>query len=117
MEECFNTPDIVLLCDKEQFIIDTKWKNIGNNKPSIHDLRQMYVYNEYWKSSKSLLLYPSSNDDFDGYIRFVSLDNTADQHKCGLGKVSIFKDCNTLLNDQIGSKILNWIMNEDKIRV
>lgn len=110
-------PDIVLLCDKEQFIIDTKWKNIGNNKPSIHDLRQMYVYNEYWKSSKSLLLYPSSNDDFDGYIRFVSLDNTADQHKCGLGKVSIFKDCNTLLNDQIGSKILNWIMNEDKIRV
>lgn len=110
-------PDIVLENDEEQFIIDTKWKNIGNDKPSTHDLRQMYVYNEYWKSSKSLLLYPSNNDDFDGYIRFVALDNTADQHKCGLGKVSIFKDCNTLLNDQIGSKILNWIMNEDKIRV
>ncbi|MDR3023462.1 5-methylcytosine restriction system specificity protein McrC [Chryseobacterium sp.] len=109
-------PDIVLVSNKEQFIIDTKWKNIDNNKPSTHDLRQMYVYNEYWESKKSLLLYPSNNDDFDGYVNFVALDNT-DNHTCGLGKVSIFKDCNKLLNDQIGSKILNWIINDDKIRV
>ncbi|ROI06568.1 restriction endonuclease [Chryseobacterium sp. G0240] len=102
-------PDIVLVSDKEQFIIDTKWKNIGSNKPSTHDLRQMYVYNEYWKSNKSLLLYPSNNDNFNGYICFVALEGSDNHHRCGLGKISIFKDCNKLLNDQIGSKILKWL--------
>ncbi|MDQ1854911.1 McrC family protein [Chryseobacterium sp. WLY505] len=102
-------PDIVLENDDEKFIIDTKWKNIGNDKPSTHDLRQMYVYNEYWKSNKSLLLYPSNNDDFHGYIRFGLLEGSDSQHHCGLGKVSIFKDCNKILNDQIGAKILGWV--------
>ncbi len=102
-------PDIVLENDDEQFIIDTKWKNIGNDKPSTHDLRQMYVYNEYWKSNKSLLLYPSNNDDFNGYKGFVMVDGADGNHKCGLGKISIFKDCNKILNDQIGVKILKWI--------
>lgn len=102
-------PDIVLVSGKEQFIIDTKWKNIDNNKPSIHDLRQMYVYNEYWKSNKSLLLYPSNHDDFDRYINFVALNDNNEHHKCGLGKISIFKDCNKILNDQIGAKILEWV--------
>lgn len=57
-------PDIVLKRkldnNKEDIlIIDTKWKNIDQYQPSTHDLRKMYVYNEYWKSSRSLLLYPS----------------------------------------------------------
>lgn len=102
-------PDIVLENDDELFIIDTKWKNIGNDKPSTHDLRQMYVYNEYWKSNKSLLLYPSNNHDSHSYIRFELLEGSDSQHHCGLGKVSIFKDCNKILNDQIGSKILEWV--------
>ena len=47
-------PDIVLKKGDSTFIVDAKWKNIASNKPSTHDLRQMYVYNDYWKSDKAI---------------------------------------------------------------
>ena len=46
---------------EETFVIDTKWKIIDPKKPGDDDLKQMYAYNMYWNSSKSMLLYPSSN--------------------------------------------------------
>lgn len=43
-------PDIILKKNDEVIlVIDTKWKNIDQSQPSTHDLRQMYVYNDYWK--------------------------------------------------------------------
>lgn len=86
-------PDIVLVKKnhenkKEILIIDTKWKNIDYSEPSIHDLRQMYVYNEFWESTRSLLLYPSSNT----YLHpdhFITYEDR--KHSCSLGKISIFK--------------------------
>ena len=100
-------PDIVLKKQiegkMETVIIDTKWKNIDQSQPSTHDLRQMYVYNEYWESRKSLLLYPSNIDGLDDFKSFDSI--TADpHHQCGLGKVSVLKDGK--LDDRIGIKIL-----------
>jgi 5-methylcytosine-specific restriction enzyme subunit McrC len=35
-------------------IIDTKWKIPENNKPTDSDLKQMYIYNEYWKSRNAI---------------------------------------------------------------
>ena len=100
-------PDIVLKKQiegkMETVIIDTKWKNIDQSQPSTHDLRQMYVYNDYWESRKSLLLYPSNIDGLDDFKSFDSI--TADpHHQCGLGKVSVLKDGK--LDDRIGIKIL-----------
>ncbi len=47
-------PDIVIENDKkETFIVDTKWKNIDYSKPSTQDLRQMYVYNDYWEMKQN----------------------------------------------------------------
>jgi 5-methylcytosine-specific restriction enzyme subunit McrC len=101
-------PDIVLIKDTHTFIIDTKWKNIDDSDPSTNDLRQMYVYNEYWDSKKALLLYPSSNQSeqipFEG---FVPIDGKTN-HKCGIGKISIFTDDDKKLDDTIGSTILKW---------
>ena len=74
-------PDILLVKDDERFIIDTKWKNMDYNKPSTDDLRQMYVYNEYWNSRKSLLLYPSNQSDFKGFVEFVKLSEN-EHHQC-----------------------------------
>ena len=98
-------PDILLIKGGERFIIDTKWKNMDYSKPSTDDLRQMYVYNEYWNSRKSLLLYPSNQSDFKGFVEFVKLSEN-DHHQCGLGKISVLKEDGSLDTD-IGGKILD----------
>lgn len=101
-------PDIVVKKNKQTFIIDTKWKNIGYNNPNTNDLRQLYVYNDYWKSGKAMLLYPSEKEkkpDFDCFEK-ISED---EHHKCGLGKISVFKEDEETLNDTIGTTILSWL--------
>ncbi|WP_185204777.1 McrC family protein [Chryseobacterium sp. C3] len=100
-------PDIVLEkkindTEKEILVIDTKWKNIEQSQPSTHDLRQMYVYNEFWKSTRAMLLYPSQITSLHSE-RFILFDDN--KHSCSLGKVSIF-DADTL-DALIGEKILN----------
>lgn len=99
-------PDVVLVRGDDTFIIDTKWKNIDYSDPSIHDLRQMYVYNDYWKSTKALLLYPSNKNNYPVFDRFKR--DPDNHHRCGLGKISIFKRGETVLNDKVGEEILGW---------
>lgn len=111
-ESNYIRPDIVIKKnDNVKLIIDTKWKNIDQSLPSIHDLRQMYVYNEYWASSYALLLYPASSNDL-GMHRFKSfvpiLDR--DSHHCMMGKVSVLNS-NGSLNESIGNDILLSIEN------
>jgi 5-methylcytosine-specific restriction enzyme subunit McrC len=100
-------PDIVLEKktddNLETFIIDTKWKNIDNSEPSTHDLRQMYVYNEYWNSNKAMLLYPSNLQSVNN-TEFTPFTNN--KHACSLGKISVFK--NDILNTKIGEEVLEW---------
>lgn len=113
-------PDIVIENGKEIFVIDTKWKNIDYSRPSTHDLRQMYVYNEYWGASKAMLLYPSNSNNCNKFIKYedTKIDKYAlindshelsEQHQCSVGTISIF-DNDNLLDDSIGNKILNWFM-------
>lgn len=103
-------PDIVIEKgideEKETFIIDTKWKNINDTPPSTQDLRQMYVYNDYWDSKKAMLLYPSNTTQEIKEDDFIRYDNK--KHSCSLGKISIFKNGSDLLNDAIGDDILKW---------
>ena len=86
---------------EEVLIIDTKWKNIDYSEPSIHDLRQMYVYNEFWESPRALLLYPSPNTNLS-LEKFITFEEKA--HACSLGKISIFKK--DKLDVAIGEEVL-----------
>jgi 5-methylcytosine-specific restriction enzyme subunit McrC len=102
-------PDIVIEKADETFIIDTKWKNINGTKPSTDDLRQMYVYNDYWKSTKAMLLYPSNTTTFTkaDFIPFNKITEIK-HHECGLGKISILAADNKTLDKEIGNTILGW---------
>ena len=94
-------PDIVVKKPEQVFVIDTKWKNIQNFKPSTQDLRQMYVYNEYWESVQSMLLYPATATaapDFRNY--------KGKEHKCAVGRLNIIEDGK--LKADIGREILYW---------
>lgn len=107
-------PDIVIEKGTETFIIDTKWKNMNGNNPSTNDLRQMYVYNDYWKSYKAMLLYPSNKSNFTEFIEFEKNSSKHTQHKCGLGKISIFNSDEMSINVTIGNDIITWFTNEKK---
>lgn len=101
-------PDIVLKKNDEVvLIIDTKWKNIDQSQPSTHDLRQMYVYNEYWIGKKSLLLYPSNENSLESFYGFEKI-KANDNHQCGLGKISVLNSFGQL-DDSIGIKLFNII--------
>ncbi|MXN92860.1 restriction endonuclease [Flavobacterium sp. Sd200] len=105
-------PDIVITKNEtEVFIIDTKWKNIHYSVPSTHDLRQMYVYNDYWKSNCAILLYPHYTTRKPDFKSFENIkENKESHHQCGIGKISIFKPDSNVLNENIGTEILNWFI-------
>ena len=64
-------PDLVLTTPKgEQVVIDTKWKLIRDGRPSDADLKQMFVYNLYWQTDRSILLYPGAETWSGDWGRF-----------------------------------------------
>lgn len=101
-------PDIVIQHNNDRYIIDTKWKIIEENKPADDDLKQMFAYNLYWDSEKSLLLYPRTNQsdtDFGDYHFKVRSSN-----QCKLGFVDLVvgdkKIDNQLIAQQVLAKII-----------
>ena len=104
-------PDIVVTRTAESttttFVIDTKWKvlDASHPKPSDGDLKQMFVYNEYWAASHSMLLYPTTFERQEVMGHFWSQDESGDKiHSCKLAFVSVLEDGGTL-NLKIGESI------------
>ncbi len=91
-------PDIVITKKqgdtKEVFVIDTKWKVIDYRNPSDDDLKQMYAYNIYWNSSKSMLLYPKIQEFPEKFGTFhKGRDNG---NACKLGFINVLDDTGKL---------------------
>lgn len=69
-------PDIVIRYNNKCIaVLDTKWKCPKDGKPSDADLKQMYVYHEYWKTERTALLYPGNTNKTDGAFYNVASSN------------------------------------------
>jgi 5-methylcytosine-specific restriction enzyme subunit McrC len=120
-------PDIVLSKLEKTLIIDTKWKLPEFDIPDDSDLKQMFMYNEYWGNANAVLLYPKSGEN-DGNIVFkpgkfipggrVSepVDSNNDlvdyRHLCGIMKASVIS-INGNLNTEFGKTMVEYIHEKE----
>lgn len=104
-------PDIVINKGEEDaFVLDTKWKNIGNKNPSPDDLRQLYVYHEYYKAKRVALIYPGP--DFIKQGRFYNPDKEISKKECSVISIPANRNIQSWQED-IGRKIFdNWLRND-----
>ena len=80
-------PDLVLKNDNGITVVfDTKWKNIGFKNPSSEDLRQMYVYHEYFDAEKVALVYPGEGNQISG--KYYTTSNGVSDNECSVLKIS-----------------------------
>ncbi len=94
-------PDIIVEKDGEEFVIDTKWKNLSNSKPTIEDLRQIFAYNEYWNKKDGgkgggILLYPEVNGLEPEFASYKEKD-----HFCKIEFIQVYD------NENFAEEIIN----------
>jgi 5-methylcytosine-specific restriction enzyme subunit McrC len=90
-------PDILIKKLNENYaVLDTKWKNLNGYNPSPEDLRQMYVYHEYYGAKQVALVYPGS-DSFKTSGSYLH-PNTSEE---------LNKEC-SIINLSVESNIRQW---------
>lgn len=104
-------PDLVVIRrngdTSTTFVIDTKWKVLDSRypRPTDDDLKQMFVYNEYWSAGHSMLLYPTTYEREEVMGHYWSQDEEGEKiHSCKLAFVSVLGDDGNL-NLNIGRSI------------
>lgn len=107
-------PDIIItnIINKKIFILDTKWKLLPFNIPADDDLKQMYVYNEYWQSRMAILVYPHSfyttlPECHTGF--FNKKHNSSATHGCGIMKISVLNENSNSLDKSIGKRMHDYL--------
>lgn len=118
-------PDIVLNRDQKTLIIDTKWKIPEDDIPGDADLKQMFMYNEYWDNANAILFYPTDSGEItieQGIFvpggRAVQVQNNT-RHKCGVLKASVLstnhKDNEPVLDSAFGDNIFRKLEEQGLI--
>ena len=102
-------PDIVLNEGKKNCIVlDAKWKSLCGYNPSLEDLRQMYVYMQFYATQKVALIYPGikSNIQSGTYYQETSLE--LGNRECCVISTAVNKDIRSW-QKQLTEQIMNWV--------
>lgn len=83
-------PDIVVNKDKKDCIVlDTKWKNLDGYNPSPEDLRQLFVYHEYYHAKKVALVYPGDERMQKDGVFIKTSESENEDRMCSLLPVKV----------------------------
>ncbi|MEM6316869.1 MAG: hypothetical protein AAF960_04325 [Bacteroidota bacterium] len=109
-------PDLVVQVDDTIFVLDTKWKLLSSNprtgkQPPIEDLKQLYIYCQYFSASKGILLYPKVSDAQKNTspIPFQSFDSGENKVKGQVLFLPILKE-DGMLNRRLGAEIFERLV-------
>jgi 5-methylcytosine-specific restriction enzyme subunit McrC len=102
-------PDIVVNKDsKNCVVLDTKWKNLNGYNPSPDDLRQMYVYHEYFGAQKTALVYPGEGAETKGTYSIKDEKSIDQKRKCYIIPVNVESNIK-IWQKNIAKKFSQWI--------
>lgn len=100
-------PDILLHFNNKNYVLDTKWKVLKSNSPSIEDLKQLYIYCQYFDAQNGVLLFPNvyDLDNTDALPFHSTTDNAVTRN----GQIMFLEivDKNGVLNKSMASELLN----------
>lgn len=83
-------PDIVINKGKPDCIVlDTKWKNLNGYNPSPDDLRQLYVYHQYYKARKVALIYPAAEQSISSGKYLRPKDSEVSEKECSIISLTV----------------------------
>jgi 5-methylcytosine-specific restriction enzyme subunit McrC len=103
-------PDIYIETDNGNIVLDTKWKNLNGYNPSPDDLRQMYVYHEYFDAKKVALVYPGNSENSKAGT-YLKKDGEHDDKICSVVLINVKNDIKEW-QQEIGEVIKQFV---DKI--
>ncbi|GGC89339.1 hypothetical protein GCM10011508_15780 [Flavobacterium lutivivi] len=86
-------------------VLDTKWKNLNGYNPSPDDLRQMYVYHEYFDAEKVALVYPGDSSKGRKGNYFDTKENQVGSKQCSVILIDVeetIKEWQRKIIEQIG---------------
>lgn len=99
-------PDILITKENQKnIVLDTKWKNITGKNPSPEDLRQMYIYHNYFNANKVALVYPGDNTIKNGL--YFDPNETLSNIMCSVIKIDINRSI-SVWQKEICKQILDW---------
>lgn len=100
-------PDIILKCKEslENYVLDTKWKNLNGYNPSPEDLRQMYVYHRFYQAKKVALVYPYHQHAIQNGVYYSSeFHGEMSNKECSIIQIATASDVNSW-QDEIVTQI------------
>ncbi|WP_170110484.1 McrC family protein [Flavilitoribacter nigricans] len=56
-------PDLVIASPQGRWVLDTKWRLLQNQQPSAAELRQVYVYCDYFRAHRGVLIFPHTGPE------------------------------------------------------
>lgn len=89
------------------YVLDTKWKNLDDDKPSNDDLRQMFAYLHYYDAKKTALLYPNVKE-LTVTGNYYKRDHDMKDEECSLLKIPVETDIK-IWQGNINKHIEDWI--------
>ncbi len=85
-------PDILIeYANGKNIILDTKWKNLNGHSPSVNDLRQMFVYQQYFNAERITLVYPGKTSNSSGRYYEIEQDKVGNK-QCGVIQIPANSD-------------------------
>ena len=97
-------PDILVEIEGQKIILDTKWRMLKRAQPSADDLKQLFVYMNYFNAPTAFLLFPRAGQLADQPPIPYAPNEHLPQLWCGLSFCDIVQ--HGQLNIQLGKELL-----------